>query len=113
MHEQYVTDNSTSIIHSHIKYMKEINVGVPSNMEELPCLYWLPKLHKTPFGSRFIAASNRCTTKPLSSLLTACLHTVTLHFKEYCNGIFRNSGINCFWIINHSLQVLSLLSTLK
>ena len=93
--------------------MKEINVVVPSNMEELPCLYWLPKLHKTPFSSRFIAASNRCTTKPLSSLLTACLHTVALHFKEYCNGIIRNSGINCFWIVNNSLQVLSLLSTLN
>ena len=93
--------------------MKEINVAVPSNMEELPCLYWLPKLHKLPFGSRFTAASNRCTTKPLSSLLTACLHTVTLHFKEYCNGILRNSGINCFWIVNNSLQVLSLLSTLN
>ena len=36
-----------------------------------------------------------------------------MHFKEYCNGIFRNSGINCFWIINNSLQVLSLLSTLN
>ena len=46
---QYVTDNPTSIIHSHIKYMKEINLVVTSNMEELPCLYWLPKLHKTPF----------------------------------------------------------------
>ena len=49
----------------------------------------------------------------ISSLLTACLHTVTLHFKEYCNGILRNSGINCFWIVNNSLQVLSLLSTLN
>ena len=73
----------------------------------------MPKLHKTSFSSRFIAASNRCTTKPLSSLLTACLHTVTLHFKEYCNGILRNSVINCFWIVNNSLQVLSLLSTLN
>ena len=34
---QYVTDNPTSIIHRHIKYMKEINLVVPSNMEELPC----------------------------------------------------------------------------
>ena len=42
---QYVTDNPTNIINRHIKYMKEINVVVPSNMEELPCLYWLPKLH--------------------------------------------------------------------
>ena len=110
---QYVTDNPTSIIHRHIKYMKEINLVVPSNMEELPCLYWLPKLHKTPFGSRFIADSNRCTMKPLSGLLTACLHTVTLHFKEYCNSILRNSGINCFWIVNNSIQVLSHLSTLN
>ena len=30
---QYVTDNPTSIIHRHIKYMKEINLVVPSNME--------------------------------------------------------------------------------
>ena len=30
---QYVTDNPTSIIHRHIKYMKEINLAVPSNME--------------------------------------------------------------------------------
>ena len=82
-------------------------------MEELIWLYWLPKLHKTPFGSRFIASSNRCTAKPLSRLLTACLHTVTLHFKEYCNGTLRNSGINCFWIVNNSLQVRSHLSTLN
>ena len=36
---QYVTDNPTSIIyiHRHIKYMKEINLAVPSNME-IGCL---------------------------------------------------------------------------
>ena len=37
---QYVTDNPTSIIHRHIKYMKENNFAVPSNMEELPCVYF-------------------------------------------------------------------------
>ena len=34
-------------------------------------------------------------------------------FKEYYNGIFRNSGRNCFWIVNNSLQVFSHLSTLN
>ena len=38
-------------------------------------LYWLPKLHKS---TRFIAASNKCTTKPLSSLLTDCLTSVLI-----------------------------------
>ena len=46
---QYITDNPITIIQKHIKYMKNINLAVSSNMEELPCLYWLPKLHKTPF----------------------------------------------------------------
>ena len=75
-------------------------------MEQLPDLYWLPKLHKTPYGSRFIAASCRCTTKPLSGLLTACHSTVLVHYREYCNGIFVNTGINCYWVINNSQRVL-------
>ena len=29
---QYVTDNPTNIINRHIKYMKEINVVVPSKI---------------------------------------------------------------------------------
>ena len=29
---QYVTDNPTNIINRHIKYMKEINVAVPSKI---------------------------------------------------------------------------------
>ena len=45
--------------------------------------YWLPKMHKTPVGSRFIAASSSCTTKPLSKLLTSCLNLIIQHFKEY------------------------------
>ena len=66
----------------------------------------LPKLHKVPYGNRFIAASNKCTTKSLSTLLTACLTTIIVHYKEYCEGIYRNTGVNCFWIINNSQQVL-------
>ena len=70
-------------------------------------------MHKTPYGSRFIAASNMCTTKPLSGLLTACLSTVLLHYKEYCNGIFVNTGINCYWVINSSQQVLDYISSIN
>ena len=37
--------------------------------DSINSLNWFPKLHKKPYGSRFIAASNKCTTKQLSSLL--------------------------------------------
>ena len=61
---------------------------------------------KNPYNSRFNAASNKCTTKRLSSLLTSCFKTIITHYKQYCAGIYNHSGINCFWIINNSTEVL-------
>ena len=46
-----------------------------------------------PYGTRFIAASHKCTTKPVSRLLTSCF---TNHYKQYCNSIFCKTGVNCF-----------------
>ena len=60
--------------------------------------------------TRFIAASNTCTTKQLTTLLTYCF---TNHFKQYCEGIFRNTGVNCFWIIHNSQQVLTTIQNLN
>ena len=88
--------------------MSSKNIKIPIQLHKLPNMYWLPKLHKDPYGSRFIAASNKCTTKPLSGLLTTCLSTVLNHFKEYCCGISRNTGINCFWIVTNSQHVLDM-----
>ena len=46
---------------------------------KLPTLYWLPKLHKRPYKSRFIANSSACTTTELSILLTSCLPAIKNH----------------------------------
>ena len=66
-----------------------------------------------PYGNRFIAASNKCATKPLSRLLTNCLTTILVHYNEYCNGIFRNTGVNCCWVINNSQSVLDSIQRLS
>ena len=86
--------------------MKHWNINIPLDMEELSSIYWLPKLLKNLYSNRFIAVSNRCTTKPRSRLLTSCLSTVLVHYNEYCNGIFRNTGVNCCWVINNLQSVL-------
>ena len=39
---------------------------VNEDHSKLPTLYWLPKLHKRPCKSRFIANSCACTTTELS-----------------------------------------------
>ena len=55
------------MILDHFQYMTKVNINVEPEHEDIPSLYWLPKLHKNPYGKRFIAVSNRCTVKRLSS----------------------------------------------
>ena len=95
-----------NIISKHLDYMVRNEIEVQEQHEQLPSLYWLPKLHKKPYGSRVIAASNKCTTKRLSSLLTSCFKTIITHYKQNCAGIYNHSGINFFGIINNSTEVL-------
>ena len=66
-----VHSNNVNIISRHLDYniMVKNEIDVQEQHEQFPSFYWLPKLHKNPYGSRFIAASNKCTTKQLSSLL--------------------------------------------
>ena len=108
-----IQEESQSIVDEHIKYFNTHYINIPSIYRCLPQFYWLPKLHKQPYGARFIAASHKCTTKPLSRLLTSCLKLITTHYKQYCNGIFCRTAVNCFWIIDNSQQVLSALSKIN
>ena len=102
-----------SIVNEHCKYFSRCHINVPAQHRCLALFYWLPKLHKQPYGTRFIAASNKCTTKPLSRLLTSSLKLISKHYKQYCNGIFCRTGVNCFWIIDNSQQVLSTLNKIN
>ena len=61
-----------------------------------PTLYWLPKLHKRPYKSRFIANSSACTTTELSILLTACLTAIKNHVIKYCTTVYERNGKNLF-----------------
>ena len=54
-----------------------------------------------------------CTTKQLSALLTSCFKTIITHFKQYCNGIYKHTGVNCFWIIDNSKEVLDRLQNIN
>ena len=56
---------------------------------------------------------NVYTTKQLSSLLTSCFKTILIHYKQYCSGIYKNTGVNCFWIIDNSMEVLDRLRNIN
>ena len=42
------------VISRNVGYMMRNGIDVHMQQEQLPSFYWLPKLHKTPYSSRFI-----------------------------------------------------------
>ena len=78
---------------------------------KLPTLYWLPKLHKRPYKSRFIANSSACTTTELSILLTSCLTAIKNHVIKYCTTVYERNGKNLFWSIKNSDEILNKLKS--
>jgi hypothetical protein len=60
------------ILANHRSFMTSVSmtsVSIPSGKEseDLSYLYWIPKLHKTPYKERYIAGSSTYSTKELSS----------------------------------------------
>ena len=89
----------------------KFSVCVKERQDRLPTMYWLPKLHKTPYKARFIANSSSCTTTEISKLLTSCLTAVKNHVIRYCEKVYERSGKNLFWSIKNSGEVLNKLKS--
>ena len=90
----------------HINTLTKINVKIDKC--ELPTFYWLPKLHKRPYKSRFISNSSHCSTTILSKHITSALTAVKDHVMKYSETAFSNSNANYFWSIKNSSEVLLL-----
>ena len=91
----YVTAQLTKdkLLFHHIDTFAKINVKIDKC--ELPTFYWLPKLHKNSFKSRFISNSSHCSTTILSKHITSALTAVKDHVIKYSETAFSNS--NYFW----------------
>ena len=84
----------------------KFSVCVKERQDRLPMMYWLPKLHKTPYKARFIAKSSSCTTTELSKLLTSCLTAVKNHVIRYCEKVYERSGKNIFGLLKILVRYL-------
>ena len=95
------------IMRTHTTTLENIfHITLQQKEKNLPKIYWIPKLHKTPYKARFIAGSSSCTTTKIPKLITECLKLVKSHCTSYCKTILERTGVNCMWIINNSLDVI-------
>ena len=84
----------------------KFSVCVKERQDRLPTMYWLPKLHKTPYKARFIANSSSCTTTELSKLLTWCLTAVKNHVKDIVRKFMKGQVKICFGLLKILVRYL-------
>ena len=73
------------ILQNHPSVMLTFGISLPEEDNNLPKLYWIPKLHKNAYKQRYIAGSTKCSTKPLSQILTRILIAVKEGLQKYCD----------------------------
>ena len=103
---QLVQQNSEIINNNIVDFSNSKHIKVPKEMIEIPLLYWIPKMHKNPIGSRFIAGSKYCSIKPLSKHFSKALKLILNHMKLYGKTVKERSNLNYYWILDNSLEFL-------
>jgi hypothetical protein len=104
---------SDGIIQEHLDFMQKNKIQVSDKQIQLPFLMWIPKMHKKPSKQRYIAVSNSCTTKPLSSTITTALRLIETSHRKYCARIQQYTGINMMWIIKNSQAINQTISDIN
>ena len=107
-----IDDSFETIVKSHNQFITSVGLEMSEEDQNLPYLYWAPKLHKSPYKHRCIAGSSKCTTKDLSCLLTKVLSTIKDGLVRYCNTKTSRNGFNNMWILKNSTTLLSSLDQL-
>ena len=107
-----IDDSFETIVKSHNQFITSVELEMSEEDQNLPYLYWTPKLHKSSYKHRFIAGSSKCTTKDLSCLLTKVLSTIKDGLVRYCNTKTSRNGVNNMWIPKNSTSLLSSLDQL-
>ena len=107
-----VDDSFETILKRYNQFITLVGLEMPEEDQNLPYLYWTPKLHKSPYKLRFIAGFNKCTTKDLSCLLTKLLSPIKDGLVRYCNTKTSRNGVNDMWILKNSTSLLSSLDQL-
>ena len=97
----------------HKLYLSKHKINLANNMQDLPVMYWIPKMHKNQISSRFIIASPICSIKPLSKDKTSIFKLFYEKVERYHAKGKVWSRIKTFWTIQNSYPVISSINKLN
>ena len=90
--------------------------GLKNDNEEfncLPCIYWLPKMHKIPSGARFKIAGKKCINKQLNKHVPSAFKLCYSQVDAYYKKAYYFSGAKIFWVIQSNSLSLEFINKIN
>ena len=112
-HINFCNKDVQNVIDDNIQICEKFGLKVEEGSKKLPIIYWMPKMHKNPSGARFIVASSKCSTKPLSKTIS---YIFKLIFEQKQNFHLKSkfyANINYFWVVKNSFPVIEKLNKIN
>ena len=103
-----INKNQEEMIQDNLEYNTRLKLFNRSKYKSLPMMYWIPKLHKNPVGSRYIIASKKSSMKPLSKAVSNIFKLIysQIENSHHKSKSITNSGYSKMLIL--SLKILTL-----
>ncbi|MCP4052473.1 MAG: hypothetical protein GY739_05270 [Mesoflavibacter sp.] len=105
-----LTQEDVVKIHKNFTVNSTFDLHFGDEIGRIPRIHCLPKLHKNPYGFRFICAAGHTSIMPLSKLLHYAQTHLRNHFNNHCKVIWRRTGKNCYWSVSNNEPVVRYLS---
>ena len=108
-----INRNQIEIISDNLELCEKFGLGTTDADKCLPIMYWIPKMHKNPVDARFIIASAKCSTKPLSKAVTKVFKLLFNQTKNFHAKSKFYSNYNKFWVVENSGAVIKKLDNIN
>jgi len=105
-YEKVTETNIDNIIHDHTQFLSSNKIKLEEDFKQLPRIYWTPKMHKTPVGSRFIIGNPRSSLKPLTKHITSISKLFFQLITSWSNKIKYWTGINHLWVVHNNNKLV-------
>ena len=102
-----------TLILESIKQCNKYGLDVVEKQKCLPIMYWIPKMHKAPIGSRFIVASKDCCNKPLTKVVSRVFKMIFKHVESFHKRSLFYTNYNKFWVVENSFPIIEKLNIIN
>ena len=96
-----------------IKFSNLFDIKIEEKSKQLPSMYWIPKMHKKSVGTIFIIPFKKCTTKPLSKIISNILKVIYKHVESFHKTSRLFSETNKFWVVQNCFPFLNYLNKIN